>query len=169
MSALGQWHEVQQFLFREARLLDERRFKEWVELFTDDAVYWAPVLSNRTGRDQRREAAKFGEAAHFEDSKDTLRRRIRRFDSGMAWAETPPSRTRHLISNVEVEPGANGGELTVRSAFLVYRTHLEADEEVYGGARLDTLRALGNDWRIARREIRLDQSTILGKNLGIFF
>lgn len=169
MSSLELWHDVQQFLFREARLLDERRFKEWVELFADDAVYWAPVLANRVGREARLEVSKYGEAAHFEDDKESLRGRVKRFDTGMAWAETPPSRTRHLVSNVEVEPGRSSDEVRVRSAFLVYRTHLETDEEIYGGARNDFLRSENGGWRIARREIRLDQATILGKNLGIFF
>lgn len=169
MTNVALWHEVQQFLFREARLLDERRFKEWVELFADDVLYWAPVLTNRTARDLRHEVQKFGESAHFEDSKTSLQNRVRRLDSGMAWAEMPPSRTRHLISNVEVEPIDGSDELRVRSAFLVYRSHLESDEEIYAGARNDVLRRTGASFAIARREIHLDQGTILGKNLAIFF
>ncbi len=169
MTGVALWHEVQQFLFREARLLDERRFKEWVELFTDDALYWAPILTNRTGRDARLEVQKFGESAHFEDGKVSLTNRVKRFDTGMAWAEVPPSRTRHLISNVEIEPIEGSEDLRVRSAFIVYRSHLESDEEIYAGARTDVLRRRGDGWAIARREIHLDQGTILGKNLAIFF
>ena len=163
------WHEVQQFLFREARMLDERRFKEWVELFTDDVLYWAPILTNRTGRDAKLEVSKFGEAAHFEDGKASLTNRVKRLDTGMAWAEVPPSRTRHLISNVEVEPFEGTDHVRVRSAFLVYRSHLETDEEIYAGSRTDLLRRENNAWKIARREIHLDQATVLGKNLAIFF
>ena len=70
------WFEVQQFLFREARMLDERRFKEWVGLFTDDLLYWAPILTNRVGRDAAREVERFGESAHFEDDKTSLTNRI---------------------------------------------------------------------------------------------
>ena len=163
------WHEVQQFLFQEARMLDERRFKEWVELFTDDVLYWAPILTNRAGRDANLEVSKFGEAAHFEDGKASLRNRVKRFDTGMAWAEVPPSRTRHLISNVEVEPVEGADGVRARSAFLVYRSHLETDLEIYAGTRIDLLRRENGAWRIARREIHLDQGTILGKNLAIFF
>lgn len=169
MNSIALWHEVQQFLFREARMLDERRFKEWVELFTDDVLYWAPILTNRTGRDAKLEVSKFGESAHFEDGKVSLRNRVKRFDTGMAWAEVPPSRTRHLISNVEVEPVEAGEGVRARSAFLVYRSHLETDEEIYAGARTDLLRNENGAWKIARREIHLDQGTILGKNLAIFF
>ena len=99
----------------------------------------------------------------------SLRNRVKRFDTGMAWAEIPPSRTRHLISNVEVEPVEGGDDVRARSAFLVYRSHLETDQEIYAGARSDLLRRENGAWRIARREIHLDQGTILGKNLAIFF
>jgi len=169
MSDLALWHDVQQFLFREARMLDERRFKEWVDLFTDDALYWAPILTNRTGRDAKLEVQKFGESAHFEDGKTSLMNRVKRFDTGMAWAEVPPSRTRHLISNIEVERIDGSEEVQARSSFLVYRSHLESDEEIYAGARNDLLRRKNGSWAIARREIHLDQGTILGKNLAIFF
>jgi 3-phenylpropionate/cinnamic acid dioxygenase small subunit len=169
MTDLALWHDVQQFLFREARMLDERRFKEWVELFTEDVLYWAPILTNRTGRDAKLEVQKFGESAHFEDGKTSLMNRVKRFDTGMAWAEVPPSRTRHLISNIEVERIDSGDDLQVRSSFLVYRSHLETDEEIYAGARSDILRPKGGSWAIARREIHLDQATVLGKNLAIFF
>ena len=57
----------------------------------------------------------------------------------------------------------------MRSAFLVYRSHLETDQEIYAGARNDLLRRENGSWRIARREIHLDQATVLGKNLAIFF
>lgn len=169
MTDVALWHDVQQFLFREARMLDERRFKEWVELFTEDVLYWAPILTNRTGRDAKLEVQKFGESAHFEDGKTSLTNRVKRFDTGMAWAEVPPSRTRHLISNIEVERIDGGEDVQVRSSFLVYRSHLEHDEEIYAGARKDVLRRSGDSWAIARREIHLDQGTILGKNLAIFF
>ena len=163
------WFEVQQFLFREARLLDERRFKEWVDLFTDDLFYWAPILTNRVGRDAKLEIEKFDGAAHFEDGKVSLTNRVKRFDTGMAWAEIPPSRTRHLVSNVEVEFIGGKDEVLARSAFIVYRSHLEHDQEIYAGARRDTLRCENGSWKIARREIHLDQATVLGKNLAIFF
>lgn len=164
------WHDVQQFLFREARLLDERRFKDWIDLFTDDLLYWAPLLTNRTGRNAKLEVEKFGESAHFEDGKVSLSNRVKRLDTGMAWAEIPPSRTRHLVSNVEVElVEGRENEIRARSAFLVYRSHLESDEEIYAGARIDLLRRENGGLKIARREIHLDQATILGKNLAIFF
>src|SRR5215813_13306155 len=123
--------EVEQFLYREARLLDERRFHEWLELLTDDVRYWMPVRSNRypkaskaisildPDRYAEEELAKNDELAILDETKETLARRIARLDTGMAWAEDPPSRTRHLIANIEVEAGSTDTELTVYSNFLV--------------------------------------------------
>ena len=90
-------------------------------------------------------------------------------DTGMAWAEDPPSRTRHIISNIEVEPGGTSSELNVLSNFLTYRNRAETEQDFYVGARRDVLRRVDDALRIARRRIILDQSVILTKNVAIFF
>jgi 3-phenylpropionate/cinnamic acid dioxygenase small subunit len=121
--------EVEQFLYQEARLLDERRFHERLELLTEDIRYWMPVRSNRYPRASKaiaildpdryaeEDLAKEDELAILDETKETLARRIARLDTGMAWAEDPPSRTRHLIANIEVEPGETEAELKVYSNF----------------------------------------------------
>lgn len=166
---LALWFDVQQFLVREARLLDERRFGEWVGLFTDDVTYWMPIASNRTRQDLGREFTQPGELAHFEEDKKSLTNRVKRLATGMAWAETPPSRTRHFVTNVEVSNGPADHEVTARSNILVYRSHLEYDVEFFAGRREDVLRRVSGDWRIARRLVVLDQSVITQKSLGLFF
>lgn len=166
---LALWFEVQSFLVREARLLDDQKLHEWVALFCDDVRYWMPIVTNRIGRDLGRERGTPGELAHFDENKTSLVNRVRRLDTGMAWAETPPSRTRHLVSNVEVIERLDEDQLRVRSNFLVYRSHLEYDAEVFAGFRDDVLRRVAGDWRIAQRTIILDQSVVTQKNLGIFF
>jgi biphenyl 2,3-dioxygenase beta subunit len=157
--------EVEQFLYREARMLDERKFNEWLELFTDDMRYWMPVMSTveRGGR----EVATGRELAHFDDNKTTLTIRVKRLYSGSAHAEEPQSRTRHFVSNVEVS--GTGDELTVNSNFIVYRTRLETDEDWFVGHRVDTLRRAEGGWRIAKRVMVLDQTVLKAKNLSIFF
>ena len=116
---------VEQFLYREARLLDERRFHDWLELFTEDLRYWMPVRTSRYPKGSRAivildedryvedELAQEGELALLDETKESLSMRIARLDTGMAWAEDPPSRTRHLITNIEVEAGSTDAELTV--------------------------------------------------------
>ena len=173
--------EVEQFLYREARLLDERRFHEWLELLTDDVRYW---MAGRTNRYPRRSKAiaildadryveddmtKEDELAIFDEDKQTLGQRVARLDTGMAWAEDPPSRSRHLISNIEVEPGDAANEVKVYSNFMVYRSRAETEQDFYVGARRDVLRRVAGAWKIAGRKITLDQNVLLAKNVSIFF
>jgi 3-phenylpropionate/cinnamic acid dioxygenase small subunit len=87
----------------------------------------------------------------------------------MAWAEDPPSRTRHLITNIEVEEGDTASELKVYSNYLVYRTRGETEQDFYVGRREDILQHVDGAWKIARRKISLDQNVLLAKNLSIFF
>ena len=164
-------HEIEQFLYLEAELLDERRFDEWLELLADDIRYWMPTRRNRARKDMAREFASAREAAFFDEDKDAMVRRVRRIDTGMAWAEDPPSRTRHMVSNVRVLPTENPDELEVRCAYLLYRSRLERDVEIFVGARRDLLRRVddGVGWQIARRTILLDQATLLAKNISVFF
>jgi 3-phenylpropionate/cinnamic acid dioxygenase small subunit len=173
--------DVEQFLYREARLLDERRFHEWLELFTDDVRYWMAGRSTRYPRsskaitvlhaDRRQEAAPEieDELAILDETKVTLGGRIARLDTGMAWAEDPPSRTRHIVTNIEVEPGDTASELKVYSNFLVYRTRAESEQDFYVGARQDILRSVDGAWKIARRKLVLDQNVLLPKNVSVFF
>jgi 3-phenylpropionate/cinnamic acid dioxygenase small subunit len=169
LSDLALWFSVQSFLSLEARLLDDRHLEDWVALFDEDLRYWMPLVTNRTGRDTGKEIGLFGEVAHFDDDKTSLTNRVKRLSTGMAWSETPASRTRHLISNVELMERHADGSLQVRSNFLVYRSHLEYDFELFSGVRHDSLRPSGQSWRIFRRDILLDQAVVTQKNLGIFF
>ncbi len=163
---LLQW-EVEQFLYHEADLLDSRRFDEWLELFTDDLHYWMPLRFNRAGHEEAAEESGRGELSLFDDNKAFLAARIRRLRTGRAWAEDPPSRTRHLVSNVTID--AAGFELNVSSNFLIYRNRLEGEVDLYAGMRRDLIRRVGSGFRIAKRKIVLDQNVLLSKNLSIFF
>ena len=98
-----------------------------------------------------------------------MQRRVARLDTGMAWAEDPPSRTRHFVTNVEVQPGDKEGELKVYSNFIMYRTRAETEEDFYVGSRQDVLRIVGGDFEIAYRRIVLDQNVLLAKNVSNFF
>jgi 3-phenylpropionate/cinnamic acid dioxygenase small subunit len=173
--------DVEQFLYREARLLDERRFHEWLELFTDDVRYWMAGRSTRYPRSskaitvsdpQRRpesDVALEDELAILDETKATLAGRVARLDTGMAWAEDPPSRTRHIVTNIEVEPGDTPSELKVYCNFVVYRTRAETEQDFYIGARQDVLRSVDGRWKIAHRKLVLDQNVLLPKNVSVFF
>ncbi len=173
--------EVEQFFYREARLLDNRRFSEWLELFTDDLRYWMPTRSNRypvnskaisildASRYEEEEVSGEDELAFMEETKKTLEMRVARLDTGMAWAEDPPSRTRHIITNIEVEQTDSADQLQVYSNFLMYRNRGERDEDFYVGSREDVLRREAGKLRICYRKIVLDQNVLLAKNISNFF
>ena len=173
--------DVEQFLYREARMLDERRFHEWLQLFTDDVRYWMAGRSTRYPRSskaitvldperrQESDVAIEDELAILDETKVTLGGRVARLDTGMAWGEDPPSRTRHIVTNIEAEPGDTASELKVYSNFLVYRTRAESEQDFYIGARQDVLRRVDGAWKIARRKLVLDQNVLLPKNVSVFF
>ncbi len=173
--------EVEQFLYREARLLDERRLHEWLDLLTDDVRYWMAGRTNRYPKISKAIAildpdryveddmTREDELAILDEDKRSLEARVARLDTGMAWAEDPPSRTRHLISNIEVEAGDAAHEIKVYSNFVVYRSRAETEQDFYVGARRDVLRRVGGTWKIAGRKIILDQNVLLAKNVSIFF
>jgi 3-phenylpropionate/cinnamic acid dioxygenase small subunit len=165
-------HNVEQFLYAEAELLDQRRYREWIDLFTEDVHYWLPTRMTRTNRERHREIAGKDEAALIDDDKYFLTGRVRRYTSGISWSEEPPSRTRRLITNIRVAPGTEPGELDVVSNFYVYRSRLERHQDWFIGERFDTLRPAGPDigypYQIASRKIVLEQTTLLAPSLSIF-
>jgi 3-phenylpropionate/cinnamic acid dioxygenase small subunit len=164
----GTCHEVEQFLYDEAALLDDRCWDEWLALLADDLHYWMPSRSNRVLSDLGHAVAGPHEVAHFDDDLATMRARVRRLHNVFGWSENPPSRTRHLVTNVRVWQTDDPAELEVESAFLVYQSKHERDAYVFAGRRADCLRRTEGSWRIARRHILLDQ-TVVAQSLSILF
>jgi 3-phenylpropionate/cinnamic acid dioxygenase small subunit len=174
----GLIREIEQFLFYEARLLDSGRFHDWLGLFTDDVHYWMSGRSNRYPRSSkaitmldphRYDESEADQRGLFDEDIKTLTARVARLDTGMAWAEDPPSWTRHLFTNIEVAAGGSDAEVTVFCNFLVYRSRGETEQDFYVGAREDLLRRVDGRWKIARRGLTLDQNVLTAKNLSIFF
>ena len=165
--------EIEQFLYREAMLLDDREFDTWLELLADDIHYYLPTRYNRARREADREISQPDEAALFDEDKASLGLRVGRLATGMAWAEEPPSRTRHMVSNVQIYTTDVEGEYEVASCFMVYRNRLERQTDIWVGARRDLLRRSSGggsgNWMIARRLMILDQSMLLSNNVSIFF
>jgi 3-phenylpropionate/cinnamic acid dioxygenase small subunit len=177
----GLIREVEQFLFQEARLLDDRRFHDWLRLFTEDVHYWMGSRSNRYPKNSKAiamldpnrydedDVTRADELGLFDEDMTSLSARVARLDTGMAWAEDPPSRTRHMMTNIEVVPDAGGSEVTVYSNFIVYRSRGDTEQDFYVGSREDRLRRVDGAWKIARRRMVLDQNVLTAKNLSIFF
>jgi len=103
--------ELIDFVVREARLLDEQRYDEWNALFTDDAIYWVPLVPNQPeGLDH---------TSHLYEDKLLRDLRIERLKSPRAFSQQPPTRSLHLLQAPTVEPraAARPGEHLVRTVF----------------------------------------------------
>jgi biphenyl 2,3-dioxygenase subunit beta len=161
-------YQLEHFYYEEAAMLDERRFEEWVDLFTDDTHYWMPIRRTRTLNELDKEFSAPGGMAYFDDDKAMLETRVRKLGTGYAWAEDPPSRTRHNVNNVRVVED-RGDELVVETNFHLYRTRLNSEEDTWIGLRRDTLRRVDGSFKIADRKIFIDQTIILSRNLSNFF
>jgi len=119
-------------------------------------------------RRQESELAIEDEMAILDETKVTLVVASRAWIRAWPGRRILPSRTRHIISNIEVEPGDTASELKVYSNFLVYRTRAETEQDFYVGAE-DLLRRVDGAWKIARRKLVLDQNVLLPKNVSVFF
>jgi len=163
-------HQISQFLYYEAALLDDWEFRTWLDLLDDDLRYTMRTTVNTQTRD-RRKGAQPPTTWIFNDTKSQLERRVARLETGMAWAEEPPSRTRHLVSNCVVTETAQPDVFSVRVNYLLYRAQKERDETIYIGTRTDLLRRRETSagWGLCGREIVLDQAVITSHNLSVLF
>ncbi|MFO9868503.1 3-phenylpropionate/cinnamic acid dioxygenase subunit beta [Escherichia sp. WS453] len=148
-------HRISQFLFHEASLLDDWKFRDWLAQLDEEIRYTMRTTVNAQTRD-RRKGVQPPTTWIFNDTKDQLERRIARLETGMAWAEEPPSRTRHLISNCQISETDIPNVFAVRVNYLLYRAQKERDETFYVGTRFDKVRRLEDDnWRLLERDIVL--------------
>jgi 3-phenylpropionate/cinnamic acid dioxygenase small subunit len=166
--------EVSEFLYREAELLDQRRYEDWLDLLADDLRYWMPMRRNvKAGEEAREFTRAISDINWFDEGKETLVRRVKQIRTGIHWAEEPVSRISHLVTNiqlVEATPSAaDAREVATRCRFLIYRNRVETETDLLVGKREDLLRRERDGWRIARRKIILDQNVLLSKNLTFFF
>ncbi|HEY5847858.1 MAG TPA: 3-phenylpropionate/cinnamic acid dioxygenase subunit beta [Microlunatus sp.] len=164
-------HEIEQFLYDEADLMDTWSLDEWLSLMAPDITYWAPTQQNRTVRERGREIAAPMTAAYFDEDYALLRQRVDRMHTSQAWAEEPRSRIRHLICNVRVRPTDLPDEYEVDSSFYLFRTRMEREMDHFVGRRYDLIRRVDTPrgFQIARRKIVLDMSTLIAKNISVFF
>jgi 3-phenylpropionate/cinnamic acid dioxygenase small subunit len=167
--------DMEDFLYVEADLLDERRFREWLNLLADDITYFMPIRRNvKFGQHAQRENTVQGSGiSWFDEDKWTLTKRVDQILTGVHYAEEPLSRVCHMVSNVQIRrvtPSLDDPrEVEVRCRFLVYQNRIEYETYTFVGKRTDLIRRTSDGWKIARREILLDQNVLLAKNLSTFF
>ena len=167
--------DAEDFYYRESDLLDERRFREWLDILADDIVYFMPIRRNvKFGQHAARENTRQGEGmSWFDEDKWTLTKRVEQILTGVHYAEEPLSRITHMVSNVQIKavrPNLDKpGEIAVTSRFLLYQNRVEYETYTFVGRRNDTIRITEAGWKVAKREILLEQNILLAKNLTMFF
>jgi 3-phenylpropionate/cinnamic acid dioxygenase small subunit len=170
LARLALQREVEDFLYREARYLDERRLTEWLDFFAEDVHYFMPIRRNIKFGDW---ALEFSdpetEISYFDEGKDILEGRVRQINTGVHWAEEPVSRFEHIITNVEITR-AEGDEVEVNSKFFVYQNRLADEVQMFVGRRYDLLRRDSETtFKIVKRKILLAQNVLLPKVINTFF
>jgi 3-phenylpropionate/cinnamic acid dioxygenase small subunit len=173
LAYLNLMREIEDFFHMEADLLDEREYDQWLELLTDDVVYWMPMRKNVSYANRDKDITAENDVAWFHDDKETLRKRVKQIQTGIHWADEPMSRVSHVITNVRltdpISALGEGAKTTTKCRFIVYRNRLESETDLLVGRREDLLTRVHGELRIARRKIILDQSVLLAKNLTMFF
>ncbi len=162
-----------QFLVDEAYLLDAQQYETWLDTLTDDIRYVMPVRVT-TARGAGFDTSPFPKPgmAHFDEDKYSLSQRVARMGTEHAWAEDPPSRLRHFITNVRTFAFADPADdthLLVESAELLFRSRGDVnDSALVSCGREDLLRWCGDRWKLARRKIIVDESVLRMQNLAVF-
>jgi ethylbenzene dioxygenase subunit beta len=138
---------LEEFVVREARLLDERRFRDWMALFTEDGTYWVPAVP-----DQR---SPFDQASLFYDDPDLMRTRIERLEHPRIHVQMPPSRTAHLVGNVLVESVDEAeGEIVIGSTVIMVE-YRDEQQRLFAGRQHHRLRRDGASFRIMQKRVDL--------------
>ncbi len=144
-------------------------------LLADDITYFMPIRRNvKFGQHAQRENTVQGSGiSWFDEDKWTLTKRVDQILTGVHYAEEPLSRVCHMVSNVQIRRVTptldDPREVEVRCRFLVYQNRVEYETYTFVGKRTDLIRKTPDGWKIARREILLDQNILLAKNLSTFF
>ena len=152
-ASLERWHAVQQFLFHEAQLMDERRWDEWLALYTDEAEYWMPYeWGQKSATDH---------VSLFYEDKTLLKMRIDRLQNDLSPLEWPPARTNRHLSNIQIADDT--GDRTTATAYLAF-VEYRRDEQRWFSSRVTwnlradgagQLRAESDGFRIAAKRVDL--------------
>jgi 3-phenylpropionate/cinnamic acid dioxygenase small subunit len=135
------------FLINEARLLDERRFRDWMELFADDGTYWVPAVPDQN--------SPFDQASLIYDDRDLMRTRIERLEHPRIHVQTPPSRTAHIVGNLVVEEADQAkGEYVVGSTVIMVEYRDDA-QRLFAGRQRHRLRRTGDTFCIVQKRVDL--------------
>lgn len=158
----------QNLLYREARLLDNEQYDDWLDMLSDDIHYYMPMPARYDREEKSGKPAEY-EANIFNDKKPHLQLRIDRFGTGFVWSENPKNHLKHLVSNIEVFPGKNDQEWEVFSVVTVYRNRLDGEERRMIVTRNDIWRIEHDTVKLVLRDMVFNHAVVPDSNLNVFF
>lgn len=165
-------YRIAALLYDEAALLDERRFRNWIDWLSDDLRYLMPVRANRLPREASIELGGADEVAHYDETKTSFAVRIKRLETGMAWAEDPASRVRRFVSNVTVRSSTAYPEYVLARSYLsAYRSRVDDELGSITAARHDiwVKSDAPQGWSLRQRYIVPDDVILHIGNLSFWF
>ena len=118
-------NEIQKMLVEEAAVLDQPDYRRWLTFLTPDVRYWMPIRSTRAADDSKNEFTKRGEPAYYDETFRELESRVIKLESGWAWSEDPPSRTRRFVTNFRILETRSDTDVTVETNIMLYRARLD--------------------------------------------
>ena len=149
--------EVERFIFEEAALVDQGRWQAWLDMYTEDMVYWAPSWVN----EQEMTTDPEGEVSIiYMNSRKELEHRIWRFTSGESPASYPLPRTNHIISNVRILQDRK--DRIVTASNWLTQCYRNKEQFLYGGNYEHTLIRGDAGFKISRKKVTLLNDVVLG-------
>lgn len=159
-------YEFEQWLYQEAKFLDDIDFDGWFNLMHKSIVYEMPVRVNKEGIERPDYSL---DMYAFQDDIETLKMRVDRLKTDYAWAEMPPSRTRRFVNNVRVIGYQENKKAVVNSYLLIYRSRsTDIHHDLISGERQDEFIYENSRWKLSKRLFVVDQTTLNTRNLAIF-
>lgn len=156
---------VARFLAEEAELLDAHRYRDWLNLMTDDITYKMPV---RVTMARGAPEPAMGGMVHFDEDRYSLSKRVERLETDHAWTEDPASRTRRFVTNVQARR-LDGETIEARSYLLLFRSRGDLrPPEFVSAQRGDELVQRDGAFRIQKRDIVVDEAVLRTQNLAVF-
>ena len=137
---------IERFIYREARLQDEYRYDEWEALWTDDAIYWVPANGDDIDPEQQ--------MSIIYDNRSRIALRVRQLLTGKHFTQTPQSRLRRLVSNIELLDDQAGDDIAVGSYSMIFESSLR-DDTVWAARNEYRLRHVDGELRMAYKKVTL--------------
>lgn len=157
------WRAVEAFYRREVMLLQDRRYRDWLDIMNPAISYRVPVTTSTL------DGLVAGDDAlgYYDEDLELLKARVAKLESKQSWVEQPPSRLRYFVQVIDLQQ-QDGGLLLARSNVLIMQLRWNLEQQ-FSGERRDVLVPNGDGFRVRSRTFLLDRQIIANQGLSVFF